>query len=407
MTVTEKILAKAGGKQVVKPGEIVNAAVDRAMIQDNNAPIVIREFKRINVDKVWDPSKIVFVIDHHSPSTTMKAAEHQAGIRSFVREQGIEHFFDCGQGICHILMLEKKLTGTGRVVVGADSHTTGEGAWGSFATGIGATEMAAVLATGYVWLRVPESVKVEFTGKLQPGVDARDVISLVLKHFGPAGGNYLAVEYTGDLVKGFDLSERATLCMMGVEMGTKNSIIVPSPEEVDEPVIESDPGASYREVLKFDVNSLEPLVACPSLPTNVKAVRELDRVAINQAVVGSCAGGSMRDLKLAAAMLKGRRVHPGVRFIVVPSSRDTYQEALKQGILEALHGSGAVICSPTCGPCAGYELGVLAPGEVCISTTTRNMPGRMGPGGEVYLGSAATAAASAVTGYITDPREFI
>lgn len=407
MTVTEKILARAGGKERVIPGEIVNAAVDRAMIQDNNGPIVIREFKRIDVDKVWDASKVVFIIDHHSPSSTIKAAEHQANIRRFVREQGIENFFDCGRGICHILMLENKLTGTGRVVVGTDSHTTGEGASGSFATGIGATEMASVLATGYIWLRVPESMRVDFTGNLQQGVDARDVIALVMKEVGPSGANYMAMEFTGNLVQEFDLNARATLCMMGVEMGAKNAIIVPSPGETDEGVVESDPDAVYREVLRFDVSGLEPLVACPPIPTNVHPVRDAGKVPLNQAVLGSCAGGTLRDLKLAAGILRGRKVLPSVRFIVIPASKETYREAMRQGILETLHDSGAIISSPACAACAGFEIGVLAPGEVCISTTTRNMPGRMGPGGEIYLASAYTVAASAVTGYITDPREFI
>lgn len=407
MTVTEKILARAGGKYAVKPGEIVNAAVDRAMIQDNTAPIVIREFGRINKGRVWDPSKVVFVIDHHSPSTSIKAAGHQAKIRRFVHEQGIKHFFDCGNGVCHVLMLEKKLTGTGRVIVGADSHTTGEGATGSFATGIGSTEMAGVLATGHIWLRVPETIKVEITGTIPKGVNVRDVVSLVMKNVGPDGANYMALEYSGDVVRGFDLSERATMCMVGVEMGAKNAIIVPSPGETEDEIVTSDPDAGYRKVLRFDVSGLEPLIACPNLPTNIKAVKDVGIIAVNQASIGSCAGGSLKDLQLAASILKGRRVSPGVRLIVIPSSRDTYREAMRQGILDVLCESGAVISSPACATCAAYEVGALAPGEVCISTTTRNMPGRMGPGGEIYLAGAATVAASAVTGYITDPREFL
>lgn len=408
MTVTEKILARAGGKTSVKPGEIITASVDWAMVHDNNAPLVMREFEKLAVKKLWDPEKVVFVIDHHSPSTSLKAAAHHRNMRSFVKAQQIRHFFDCGEGVSHILMLEKGFAGPGQVILGTDSHTTGQGALGSFATGMGATEMAGVLATGTTWLRVPESILIEITGNKPAGVDARDVITLILQKLGPAGANYKAVEFTGEVVDHFELSEKATLSVMSMEMGVKNAIIVPR-QGYEETVVRSDPDAVYQEKIKIDISDLEPLVSCPSLPTNVKKVREVaeDNVKLQQASITSCAGASVRDLAAAARILEGRKVHKEVRLIVVPSTREIYEKALSLGYLRTIHEAGGIICSPGCGNCGAHDIGILAPGETCLSSSTRNMPGRMGPGGEVYLGSAATVAASAVRGCICDPREFL
>ncbi|MFZ7104071.1 MAG: aconitase/3-isopropylmalate dehydratase large subunit family protein [Peptococcaceae bacterium] len=409
MTVTEKILAKASKKAVVFPGEIVKAKVDKAMIHDNNAPLVMKHFSKIVVDQVWDPERIVFVVDHHSPCTSIKAAQHQAEMREFARKQGVKKFFDCGEGICHVLMLEKGLAGPGQVIVGTDSHTTGEGALGSFATGIGATEMAGVLATGEIWLRVPETIKVEINGDIPSGSDARDVISLVLQKIGASGANYLAVEFTGTTVEKMDLSEKTTLCVMSMEMGAKNAVIVPAEGKNTGDHLESDPDAGYYAHLVFDVADLEPLVACPSLPTNIRKVEEVekDRIFINQAAVSSCAGAQLRDLKAAAEILKNKKIAENVRLLVIPASREIYNQAMHEGYLNILHDAGAIISSPACGACGAHDIGALAPGEVCISSTTRNMPGRMGPGGEIYLASAATVAASALKGYICDPRKVV
>ncbi|ATW26126.1 aconitase/3-isopropylmalate dehydratase large subunit family protein [Candidatus Formimonas warabiya] len=406
MTVTEKILAQAGGRSFVKPGDIITVQVDRAMIHDNNGPLVIKEFNRLNIQDVWDPERIVFVIDHHSPSTSVKAAAHQQSMRKFVKDKKIRYFYDCGSGISHILMLEEGLAGPGQVIVGSDSHTTGQGALGSFATGIGATEMAGVLATGTTWFRVPESILITITGTLQAGVDARDVISQVMKSLGPSGANYYAVEFTGPVIEGFELSEKATLCVMSMEMGAKNAIIVPAHGPG---VVKSDADAGYHARLFYDVSGLEPLVSCPSLPTNVKTAREVEqeKIFIQQASITSCAGASLRDLAVAASIMAGHRVHEGVRLIVVPATRKIYDQALTQGYLKKIFDAGGIICSPGCGNCGAHDVGILAPGEVGLSSSTRNMPGRMGPGGEVYLSSAATVAASAIRGYICDPREFI
>ncbi|MEL7565302.1 MAG: aconitase/3-isopropylmalate dehydratase large subunit family protein [Dehalobacterium sp.] len=406
MTVTEKILAQASGKGFVQPGDIVTARIDRAMVHDNNAPLVMKAFNRLTKKEVWDPERIVFVIDHHSPSTSVKAAAHQQNIREFVKDKKIRHFFDCGAGISHIVMLEGGLAGPGQVIVGSDSHTTGQGALGSFATGIGATEMAGVLATGTTWFRVPQSILITITGTLPPGVDARDVISQVLNDLGPSGANYFAVEFAGPVIGGFELSEKATLCVMSMEMGAKNAIIVP-PDGPD--VVKSDLDAVYHTRLTYDVSHLEPLVSCPFLPTNVKTVREVEKekICIQQASITSCAGASLRDLATAAGILAGHRVHEGVRLIVIPATRKIYDQAVTKGYLKTIFDAGGIINSPGCGNCGAHDVGILAPGEVGLSSSTRNMPGRMGPGGEVYLSSAGTVAASALRGYICDPREYI
>lgn len=408
MTVTEKILARAAGREYVKPGDIVNVQVDNAMIHDNNGPMAIKQFGKLHVDKVWDQNKVFFVIDHHSPATTIKAAEHQATIREFVQEQGIKHFYDCGNGVSHTLMLEQGHVKPGQIIVGSDSHTTAQGALGAFATGIGSTDMAGVLATGQIWFQVPETILINITGDMPAGIDARDVISAVLKDFGPSGANYRAIEFTGEVVEKFDTSEKATLCAMCLEMGAKNAIIIPANLEPEEKAfLTSDPDAKFFQKLNYNVSQLEPLVACPSLPTNIKPVNTIGKIPVNQATIASCAGGSLRDIAVAANILKGRQVHQGVRFLVVPSSKKIYNTALAKGYFQILHDAGAIISSPACGTCAGYEIGALAPGETCISSTTRNMPGRMGPGGQIYLASAATVAASAVAGYICDPRQYL
>lgn len=399
MTATERILAKGAGRQTVKPGEIVDVAVDRAMIHDNNAALVIKNFNLIRSPEVWAPERVYFFIDHHSPSTSAKATRHQDAMRRFAREHSIRNFYDCGSGISHVVMLENGFAQPGEIVVGTDSHTTGQGAFGSFATGIGATEMAAVLVKGTIWMKVPKTVRVNAGGKLPPGSTARDLVNLVLRQFGPDGANYCAVEFGGEAFDRMNLDERTMACVMSMEMGAKNSLFVSE---------EASPEA-YDSITGLDAGSVKPMIAVPSLPTNAVPAEDVgkDRIPVNQAVIASCAGALLSDLKAAAEILKGRTVAEGTRLLVIPATRKIYNDALSRGYIQALSSAGAIISSPGCGACGGHDMGILAEGEVCISSSTRNMPGRMGAGGIVYLGSSATVAASAITGYISDPREFL
>lgn len=401
MTETEKILAKASGRNFVKPDEIVEVAVDRAMIHDNNAALTIKNFNLINSAKVWDPERVVFFIDHHSPSTTVKAAKHHKTMRSFAREHAISRLHECGCGISHVVMLEEGLAGRGDVVVGTDSHTTGEGALGAFATGIGSTEMAAVLAKGTIWMKVPKTISVNASGQLPFGTMPRDLINVILGHFGPDGANYCAVEFSGEIFDNFSLDDKIMSCVMSMEMGAKNAMVV---EEGT-----SDSAAEYMLSQDFMANEIVPTVAVPSLPTNVEAASlvERDKIKINQAAIASCAGALLSDIAMAAKIIKGRSVAKGVRFLVIPATRTIFNQAMALGYIQKLSEAGAVISSPCCGACGAHDSGVLAEGETCISSSTRNMKGRMGAGGIVYLGSSATVAASAVTGYITDPRELL
>lgn len=398
-TLTENILARGCGQSAVRPGEIVDVRVDMAMIHDNNAGLVIKNFRNIVDAKVWDPARVAFVIDHHSPSSTVKAVKHHKDMRSFAKENGIPLFFDCGSGISHIVMLEEGLARKGEIVVGTDSHTTGEGALGAFATGIGATEMAVVLATGKVWFMVPETVKVVLNGTMPRGIDARDIMNNVLHRFGPDGANYCAVEFHGAAADAMSTEERAMCCTLAMEMGAKNALFADG-MEVDRDV---DGGAKYSRTEAFDVSSMELTVAVPDLPTNARPLREIapQNIAIDQAFVGACTGGLLRDLEAAAAVLKGKTVAPGVRLLVIPATRKIYNAALEKGYLKTLHDAGAIIGSPACGGCGGHDAGILAEGEVCIGASTRNMDGRMGKGGKVYLASASVVAASAAKGCIT------
>jgi len=399
MTATETILARGAGRRVVKPGEIVDVAVDRAMIHDNNAALVIKNFNLIHDPEVWAPERVYFFIDHHSPSTSPKAVKHHDLMRKFAGKHSIRNFYDCGSGISHVVMLENGFAQPGEIVVGTDSHTTGQGAMGSFATGIGATEMAAVLVKGTIWMKVPKTVRVNGRGKLPPGSTARDLVNLVLRQFGPDGANYCAVEFGGEAFDRMNLEERTMACVMSMEMGAKNALFV-----------SDEAGAeTYDSVAEFEAGSVRPMIAVPSLPTNAVPAEEVekDMIPVNQAVIASCAGALLGDLKTAAGILKGRTVARGTRLIVIPATRKIYNDALALGYIQALSSAGAIISSPGCGACGGHDAGILAEGEICISSSTRNMPGRMGAGGIVYLGSSATVATSAVTGYITDPRELL
>jgi homoaconitase/3-isopropylmalate dehydratase large subunit len=379
----------------VSPGQIVDASVDLLMMHDHSAPLAIRQFRQLNT-RVWDPDKVVIVMDHHSPSTTPAAAQLHFGMRHFAEEAGIKNVFDVGSGVCHVLLREGGFTRPGILMVGGDSHMVAGGGLGAFATGIGATEAASVLARGKIWLRVPECYRLEVKGKLQFSVDHRDLALAILAKFGPYGLNYRALEIAGELIESFSVNQKSTLCTMGVEMGAKSTIIGPL-----------KPEGGYTKTFEMDVSNLVPQVAVPHLPTNGRNIEDVEGVKINEANISACVGATLEDLESVARILKGRHVKKGVRLIVSPASRKTWLEADRAGWLATIAEAGGAVSSPACGGCAAYEVAVLAPGEVGITSSARNMEGRMGVGGIIYLASAATVAASAVMGEITDPRRMM
>jgi 3-isopropylmalate/(R)-2-methylmalate dehydratase large subunit len=414
MNITEKILAKASAKNLVHPGDIVDANVDVVMVHDLTGPLAVEAFKRIGISKVWDNKKIVIILDHQVPAESVKAAELHKMLRAFAKEQAIR-FYDVGRGgICHQVMPEKGHVLPGTVIVGADSHTCTYGALGAFATGIGSTEAAAVFATGKIWLKVPETIKVNVEGNFKPYVTPKDLILSIIGKVGADGATYKATEFTGSTIRSMSMAGRMTLCNMTVEMGAKNGII--EPDETTRKFLEgrtslhyealkSDADAKYEKVVEFDVSRLEPVVACPSSVDNVKPASEVD-APIEQAFIGSCTNGRIEDLRLAAQVMKGKTVKDGVRVLVIPASQEVYTQAVKEGLVEIFTDAGALVCGSACGPCLGGHIGLLAAGETCVSTSNRNFIGRMGSTqASVYLASPATVAASALTGRITDPRE--
>lgn len=414
LTITEKIIAAKAGAKTVSPGQIHEVPVDMAFIHDNNGPITLQQFSRLPNAKVWDPGKVYFILDHHSPSTTFRAAQHHRNIRDFAKQYGC-NLIDVGRGVSHAVMAEEGIPRPGKIVVGTDSHTVGLGTFGCLSTGIGSTEMASVLATGKIWLRVPDTMKVVLEGKLPLGCCAKDVALHILKHFGPFLLNYMAVEFEGPLLEALSIEERMAITIMGLEMGVKNALM-PADEKLlaklgttkeQEDIMTADEDAHYISLIHFDVTELKPMVATPGLPTNGTQATLVEGTEIQQAILGSCSGAFYHDLVQAASILSGRHVHPRVRLVIVPNSSRVIAEAVRTGVAQTLLEAGAIISSPSCGPCAGYEVGCLASGEVCISTTTRNMDGRMGAGGKIYLASALTVAASAVAGCITDPRSLL
>jgi 3-isopropylmalate/(R)-2-methylmalate dehydratase large subunit len=418
MNISEKILAKASGKNVVHAGEIADAKVDMIMVHDLTGPLAVEAFKRIGVTHVWDNKKVVIILDHQVPAESVKAAELHKMLRKFAKDQKIR-IYDVGKGgICHQVMPEKGHVLPGTVIVGADSHTCTYGAFGAFATGIGSTEAAAVFATGKIWLRVPEAIKINVEGQFQKYVTPKDLILHVIGKLGAGGAIYKSIEFAGPAIRAMSIAGRMTLCNMTVEMGAKNGIV--EPDETTRKFLEgrtakalvpfkslkSDADVSYEKVVDIDVADLEPQVACPSSVDNVKSASEVGNVQLEQAFIGSCTNGRIEDLRLAAQILKGKTVKDGVRTLVIPASQEVYMQALKEGLIEIFTDAGAMVCGSTCGPCLGGHIGLLAPGETCVSTSNRNFIGRMGSTeANVYLASPATVAASAVTGRITDPRE--
>jgi len=417
-TITEKILAAHAGKEFVEPGELVLAKVDIALGNDITAPLAIKVFREVGAQKVFDRERVVMVADHFAPNKDIASAIQVQIVRQFAREQDLLHYYEGGEmGVEHALLPEKGIVVPGDLIIGADSHTCTYGALGAFATGVGSTDLAAAMVNGTIWLKVPESLKFVFTGELPPWVGGKDLILHTIGDIGVDGANYRAMEFTGDAIGRLSMADRFSMANMAVEAGAKNGIIAPDaitlkyeqgralrPFQVDR--LFSDPDAAYSYTKSYDVSRLEPQVACPSSPGNVKPVSQLQEVRIDQAVIGSCTNGRLEDLQQAAQVLKGRQVAKGVRLIIIPATPLIYRQAMDQGLLAIFLEAGAVIGPPTCGPCLGGHMGILGPGETAIATTNRNFVGRMGHSeSKVYLANPAVAAASAVTGRISGPAQ--
>ncbi len=415
MTLVEKILAAHSGKKKVSPGEFINVQVDLVLANDITAPIAIREFRRLGVDKVFDPKKIVMVPDHFVPNKDIASAEQAKLMREFCYEQKALHFEVGQMGIEHVLLPERGLVLPGDVVIGADSHTCTYGALGAFSTGMGSTDIAAAMATGDIWIKVPPTVKFVYHGQLGEWVGGKDLILYTIGDIGVDGALYAAMEFTGEAIDTLPMDGRFTMANMAVEAGAKAGIFrvdnktqlyIKSRAKRPYNVYEADNDAGYSQVIEYDASTIEPQVAVPHSPANARPVNQVGEIEINQAVIGSCTNGRLDDLRIAGQILKGRKIHPRVRCIIVPGSQQVYLDASTQGLIDLFIKAGAAVSTPTCGPCLGGHMGVLADGERCISTTNRNFVGRMGsPKSEVYLSNPAVAAASAIMGKITGPDE--
>lgn len=416
MTITEKILAAHSGKKEVVPGELINAKVDIVLANDITAPISIREFRRAGASKVFDKKRIVLVPDHFTPNKDIASATQSKLLREFAKEHGLVNYFEVGRmGIEHALLPEQGIVVSGDVVIGADSHTCTYGALGAFATGVGSTDVAAAMITGEIWFKVPESIRFIYRGRLGKWVSGKDLILYTIGDVGVDGALYKAMEFTGEVIEKMDMSGRLTMANMAIEAGGKNGIIAPddTTKTYEEGrakrrprFLKSDKTARYADVREYDCSKIEPQVACPHLPENTKPVSELSSVKIDQSVVGSCTNGRIEDLRIAAKVLKGRKVHPDVRMIIIPATQAIYKQAMKEGLFDIFIDAQAAVSTPTCGPCLGGHMGILAKGERSIATTNRNFVGRMGhPESEVYLSNPAIAAASAVLGRIGSPEE--
>jgi 3-isopropylmalate/(R)-2-methylmalate dehydratase large subunit len=415
MTLAEQILAAHAGQEAVHAGQFVEVEVDVVLSNDITAPIAIREFEKLGVERVFDAERVVIVPDHFAPNKDIKSAEQCRVVRQFARGQELPHYFEVGRmGIEHVLLPEQGLVVPGDVVVGADSHTCTYGALGAFATGMGSTDIAVAMATGQTWMRVPETICFVYEGELQPWVGGKDLILCTIGLIGVSGALYKAMEFAGPAAEALSMDGRFTMANMAIEAGGKAGLFAvdnATRAYVDgraaRPfrVYEADAGATYARVVEIDAGKIEPQVAFPHLPENARPVSQAGEVRIDQAVIGSCTNGRLEDLRAAAEVLRGRQVHPNVRCIVIPGSQQVYLDALREGLVEAFVEAGAVVSTPTCGPCLGGHMGVLAAGERAVSTTNRNFRGRMGhPDSEVYLAGPAVAAASAVAGRIVHPE---
>ena len=415
-TITEKIIAAHADRAEVNPGDFVYADVDIALGNDITAPIAIREFEAAGVAKVFDATRVALVPDHFTPNKDIKSAEQSKILRDFAHKHKLTHYWEVGEvGVEHALLPEQGVVGPGDLVIGADSHTCTYGALGAFSTGVGSTDLAAAMAIGKVWLKVPSTLKFTFTGTLDPWSGGKDLILYTIGQIGVDGALYRAMEFTGPVITKLSMEDRLSMCNMAIEAGGKNGIVVPDAitreyvnGRLERPAVyyTSDADAQYEKKYEWNVTGLGPMVACPNLPENVKPVGELKDVVIDQAVIGSCTNGRLSDLRIAAKILKGRRVAKGVRCLVIPATQQVYLDALREGLLEIFVQAGCAVSAPTCGPCLGGHMGILAAGEVAIATTNRNFTGRMGhTQSQVYLSNPAVAAASALTGKITHPGE--
>jgi 3-isopropylmalate/(R)-2-methylmalate dehydratase large subunit len=415
-TITQKILAAHCGREYVEPGELINAKVDLVLGNDITAPIAIQEFEKISASSVFDKSKIALVPDHSTPNKDIKSAQLTKTMREFARRHEIVNYFEVGRmGIEHTLLPDQGLVVPGDLVIGADSHTCTYGAIGAVSTGVGSTDMAAAMALGEVWLKVPEAIKFIYYGKLQPWVGGKDLILYTIGKIGVDGALYSTMEFTGEAIHALPMAGRFTMCNMAIEAGGKNGIIEPDNTTLDyckqraqHPcrVYQSGPDAVYKQVIEIDCSKIEPQVSFPHLPENAKPISQVGDVKIDQAIIGSCTNGRIEDLREAATILKGRKVHKDIRLIVIPGTQDIYLQAVKEGLAEIFVESGGAFSTPTCGPCLGGHMGVLADGERAVATTNRNFVGRMGHvKSEVYLAGPAVAAASAILGRIASPEE--
>jgi len=418
MTITEKILAVKSSKKNVECGEIISARVDIALGNDITAPIAIDIFEKYGAKELFDRKKVVFVPDHFTPNKDIKSAEQCRILREFSRKHNVENYFEIGRvGIEHALLPEKGIVLPGDLIIGADSHTCTYGALGAFSTGIGSTDLAAAMITGEIWLKVPESIKFIYSGKTRRFVSGKDLILFTIGKIGVDGANYKSMEFTGEAISSLSMDGRFTMCNMAVEAGAKNGIIEPDDKTLQYVkgrskrefiTYKSDKDAKYCNVVNIDCSKLEPQVSLPPSPGNARPVSELRNIAIDQVIIGSCTNGRISDLEEAAQILKGKKVNPNVRLIILPATQDVYKEAMKKGLLEIFIDAEAVVGPPTCGPCLGGHMGILAKGEKCVATTNRNFVGRMGhPESEIYLAGPAVAAASAITGRITNPEEVL
>ena len=417
MTMTQKILADHAHLESVKPGQLILADLDGVLGNDITTPVAIAEFEKAGFDSVYDPEKINIVLDHFVPNKDIKAAKQSAACHNFCHKHEIPHFYDVGKmGIEHALLPEQGRVTAGDCLIGADSHTCTYGALGAFSTGVGSTDMAAGMATGKAWFKVPSAIKVELTGKLSPYVTGKDVILALIGQIGVDDALYQSLEFTGEGAHSLSMDDRLCICNMAIEAGAKNGIFPVDDKTLaflaehgaNEPrVFEGDPDAEYERTVTIALDELEPVVSWPHLPENVHTAKDSNEIEIDQVVIGSCTNGRMEDMTAAYEILNGNHVKDGVRCIIIPATMDIYKECISNGYLMAFIEAGAVVSTPTCGPCLGGYMGILAPGERCVSTTNRNFVGRMGDvTSEVYLASPYTAAYSATTGRISDPREF-
>ncbi|TZE81514.1 3-isopropylmalate dehydratase large subunit [Calorimonas adulescens] len=413
--ITEKILSDHSEQKDFKPGDIIDVKVDFLLTNDISGPVAVQEFEKMGDGELFDNNRVAIVLDHFTPNKDVVSANVSKTMRDFAKSKGITHFYDAGYGIEHVILPKDGMVKSGDLVIGGDSHTTTYGALGAFSTGVGSTDVAGIMALGTTWLRVPEQMKFVLKGKPDKWINGKDIIVYIISKIGTDGALGKSMEITGDGVKYFDMDSRFTICNMGIEAGALNCIF--NFDEITEiyeknagvsnyKIYKSDEDAEYDYVMEINLEELQPMVAAPHMPSNGRPVTELSDVNIDQVVIGSCTNGRIGDLRTAAQVVKGKKVSPNVRALLIPGSREVYLMALREGLIEIFTESGFTVCSPSCGPCFGGHLGILGRGERCVSTTNRNFVGRMGDkSSEVYLASPAVAAATAITGKITSPTE--